>query len=648
MAGNTFGNYDRKSHLKRTIMKKTIFLATMVAILLSAAVSVTAQTAQARVSNSDLRTLVSRIETRTDTFQNTIDRGTYRDPNSVKIKDLVRDMSDATDTLRSRVDADRNASSEVNDLLSKATLVNRFVTQNKITGRAATQWEGLKTDLNTLAGYYRLSWNWNGSSNTPGGAAVYTATDQQLRTLITQIGSRTISYKQAMDNSLDGSVMNNSHAEDSINSYIGKFQDATNHLKDQFASHRSTGTDASEVLTRARYIDQFMTKGRTSWAARNQWTSLRTDLDTLATYYRVSWNWNETAATDNAASNASIDARMTGTYRLNASRSDSVANVINAALGNSSNGQRDNMRQNLERRLASPEMIAFERRNRQVSIASSNAPKVTFDADGVAKSETNDRGRKVTTTTSADNSGVLINYEGDRMNDFYVTFSPGLYGQLNVSRRIYLENQNETITVSSVYDKTNTSAQWSAVSDGSSSNPVTTDSFHVANGVRLNARLRQTVNTKSQVGDRFVMDVTSGQYSGAVLEGKVTQAGSSGRFSGRANISLDFETVKINGTTYLFDGIIESVSAANGDMVRVNNEGTTRGARQTTQTTTSGMGAVLGAIMGAIGGQGAAVDPGASAGTNSVLTTGKDTIELGPGSVFNITSSAPANIARNR
>jgi len=54
---------------------------------------------------------------------------------------------------------------------------------------------------------------------------------------------------------------------------------------------------------------------------------------------------------------------------------------------------------------------------------------------------------------------------------------------------------------------------------------------------------------------------------------------------------------------------------------------------------------VIGAIAG--GGQGAAIGAGvgAGAGAGSVLLGGRDNIELGSGSTFNITASSPANTA---
>lgn len=625
--------------------------------IFAAANSAPAQTPQLRATNQQLQNLLNRIDSKIQTLQSAINRNTNNGQNrDAGLINMVQDLANAKGSLQSRIDSRQNSGSEATDLLIKASQIDSFIAGNRVTGRTATQWNSLKSDLNTLAGYYRMNWNWNQNGNYNSAYPAYTATEKQLRSLISRIESKTNKYKNAMDNSLDNSNINDTNSEDSINSYIGNFEDATDRLKDRFNSRQSTGSDASEVLNRALFIDQFMSRNRMNRTVQNQWSSLRTDLNTLASYYRVSWNWKDQSP-GNPSGNypTSIDSRMTGTYRLNLSRSDNVANAINNSLSNYSNDQRDNTRRNLERRLTSPEMIAIERRDRTVSIASSNSSQVTFEADGVAKSETNDRGRTVTTTATANNSGVMINHEGDRMNDYYVTFSPTGNGQLNVSRRIYLENRNETITVSSVYDKVNDNPQWSTVNNNTVANNGGIKDFYIANGTEINATLREMVSTKSsQAGDRFVMDVTSpGQYKNAVIEGTIEKAENSGALSGRANISFNFETIKLNGRTFRFGGIIQSVTAANGDSVSVNNEGTVRDSNQTTKTVVrTGIGAVLGTVIGAIagGGKGAAIGAvvGGGAGAGTVLITGRDNIELGPGSAFNITASAPASVGINR
>jgi hypothetical protein len=147
------------------------------------------------------------------------------------------------------------------------------------------------------------------------------------------------------------------------------------------------------------------------------------------------------------------------------------------------------------------------------------------------------------------------------------------------------------------------------------------------------------------------MNVTSPDiYRNAVIEGRVAQIDNSGRLSGRANVSLEFDTIRMrDGRSYRFAGIIDSVRAVNGDNVSVNNEGTVRDSNQTKKTVTrAGVGAALGALIGAIagGGSGAAVGAavGAGAGAGSVLIQGRDNVELTQGTEFGITSTGPNNV----
>lgn len=293
-----------------------------------------------------------------------------------------------------------------------------------------------------------------------------------------------------------------------------------------------------------------------------------------------------------------------------------------------------------------------------MTMASSIAPQVTFDTDGVARTETTNRGRTIRTTASATRDAVEISYVGDRANDFYLTLAPTRDGQLRVTRRLYLENRNETVSVSSVYDKIADVAQWTNINVGSpfpNNNTGTTyGDFYIPNGTRLTAVLNNLVTSRaSQVGDRFTMNVTSPDiYRGATIEGRVAQIDNSGRLSGRANVSLEFDNIRMrDGRSYRFAGVIDSVRTVNGETVSVNNEGTVRDNNQTTKTVTrAGIGAALGALIGAIagGGSGAAVGAavGAGAGAGSVLIQGRDNVELGQGTEFNITATGSTNAGR--
>ena len=645
-------------------MKK--YLLNIYSLFLLLGVISTANLAQAqvrpyRVTDRQVLTTLTRIETNTNIYKqqvnNALRRGVLSSGDSETIfNDYITELETATGNLNQNLDARRSTSADIEDLLNRANDINQFMRRNRLNTAAQRTWTTIRNDLTTLANYYSVSWNWNNTnqntgtypgSNT-GGTKPYRVSDSNVQTLLSRLQTRTDAYKREMNSALDRSVLNNTRSEDSIVAYINDFETATDKLRSNFDSRRSVSGDVEEVLNRAYFIDSFMRDYRLTTAAESQWRSVRTDLDTLSNYYNVSWNWNRQYSPP-----GTFDTRLTGTYRLNTNQSDNVADIVDRSTANSTAAVRDRQRTNLERRLSSPDALAIEKRGTQVTIASSNSPQVTFNADGVARTETTGNGRSIRVTATTNYDGIALSYEGDRANDFYVNFNQINNDQLRVVRRVYLENRNETITVASVYDKTSQTADLSLNGNqNTGGNSGTVSDFVIANNTKVTATLRTPISTKvSQNGDRFQMEVTSpSQYSGAIIEGRVAKTERSGRVSGRATVSLEFDTIRLrNGQTYRFAGIVDDVTSASGEKVTVNNEGTVQDNNQTTKTVTrAGIGAAIGAIIGAIagGGSGAAIGAGvgAGAGAGSVILQGRDDVELGEGTTFSITSTAPNSV----
>lgn len=487
------------------------------------------------------------------------------------------------------------------------------------------------------------------------------ASNSQVRSVLNRISTKADSLQREIANNRSYDTTPN--AEERVSDQLTSLRNAANSLRTStYSRNVDVTTDFNEVLDRATRINRIISRNNTSSRISSQWTSIRTDVNTLAGYYGVSWNWNQPYPGNNNGGfpgpypNGPYAGGLTGTYRLNVSQSDNVSAAIDRSISYYGTNDRDRIRRNLERRLESPEMIAIDKRGRSITLASSNQAQVSFEADGVARTETNNRGRTITTRASSTNTNLTIDTTGDRVNDFNVTFDVDRNGRLRVTRRIYLENRNETVSVASVYDRTSQVAEFNTIQPNYPpyNGGNNAGGFYIPNGTSLTATLRNTVSTKvSQVGDRFTLDVTGpDQYRGAVIEGRVTQAQNSGRVTGKANLQLDFETISYNGRSYQFAGLIQSVTSTNGDSVTVNNEGTIKDSSQTGKTATrAGIGAVIGAIIGGIagGGSGAAIGAGvgAGAGAGTVLLGGKDSIELGTGSTFTILSSAPANARNN-
>lgn len=476
--------------------------------------------------------------------------------------------------------------------------------------------------------------------------------DRQVRATLQRLETKTDSFRTALQQRLGNDRWDGTTQADSVERYVIEFEHATDELRKNYEGRRATTEDMNKVLNYGWYIDDFMRRNRLATNVERQWTNVRSELNTLARYYGVAWNWNRTAPPypqGEWPSNGYY--QLTGTYRLNTSLSDNVYTAINNALRNTRGAAQTRQRQNLQRRLSSPQDLAIEMRGNAVTMSTNYSQPVAFTADGRTNTEYNNRGVATRTTVSMSGNTLTVNTDGDRANDFWVTFTPIGGNRLRMTRRIYLENRNETITVNSVYDRVSNVAQFPAVSNRPGWNQTgSTGTFYIPNGTQLTAVLRNRVATQvSQAGDPFTMEVTSpSQYRGAIISGRISELERSGRISGRANLSMDFETISFGNRTYNFAGIIDSAREADGDEIRISNEGTATDGNQTTRTVTrAGIGAALGALIGAIvgGGDGALIGAGvgAGAGAGTVLIQGRDNIDLQAGSQFQITATGPAS-----
>jgi len=279
--------------MKRLFLNLISFV--MLAVSFSTAYSVQAQTRPYRVSDRQVRTLLNQIANRTDTFRNqfnrSLDRSTMNGTRSEDaINSYVNDFQKATDNLRDKFNSRRDVAADVQEVLNRASFIEGFMRDYRLNSNAQSQWSLLRSDLNTLATYYNVSWNPNYSN--PNTTNPYSVSTPTLRTLLNRIETRTDAYKSQMNTALDRSVLNRTRTEDNINAYITDFENATDALKQRFNDNRSVCGDVQEVLNRAAFIDTIMQNNRFSARAEQQWEILRTDLNTLAGYYSVGWNWS--------------------------------------------------------------------------------------------------------------------------------------------------------------------------------------------------------------------------------------------------------------------------------------------------------------------------------------------------------------------
>ncbi|MCM3902734.1 MAG: hypothetical protein ND866_13595 [Pyrinomonadaceae bacterium] len=477
----------------------------------------------------------------------------------------------------------------------------------------------------------------------------YRGTYQSVLQLTHRIEDRTDLFRNSLDAGLDESSLDGSRAEDNINLFVRDFDAAVSRLRERFGRRQSTAADAQEVLNRAAAIDEFLRRRPVDARTQQAWSNLRLQLNQLARAYSVTWPARSRV---NPGTGTYTASRLTGTYRLDPTRSDDPREAAERATQNLPYNDRQRIGDEVTSRLESPDQLAIEVRGQTVTIASSRAPQISFEADGSERLEATRDGRTTRARATLTGNQLIVNSSGDRQTDFNVTFDPIDNGsRLSVTRRVYVQGLDRPVVVQSTYNKTADVARFD-IQSGSDS-PATTggasSDFIVPNGETMVATLDEGLSTKSaRDGQAFTATIQQpSRFQGATITGQVSNLQRSGRITGRSEMTLTFDTIRLrDGRSYRFAGILQSVRTADGEVVKVDNEGSVKDSNQTTKTAQrAAIGTAVGAIIGGIagGGKGAAIGAilGAGGGAGSVYVQGRDDLDLNPGTELTIRSSGP-------
>ena len=635
-----------------TTIRKTAFKALLV-MLVAAGMTGTGM-AQFGVNDATIRENVRRIQTRTDNLQRAIqnasDRGNYR---ADDLNRLVLDFESATNQLDRRL-INRRASatsSDVRIVLDRAVAIDNFLANNRVGGGTQREWQSLRAEIDQLAGYYNLTASWGSGTGFPGGNNDYNLSDVQMRQLIQRIDNTTATFSRAFRQDLNRFYGSDRYSADEARRQLSQFETSMVQLRNRVNSRQSTSSDVNNVLNSAAYLNNYVADRQLSNQTENNWNRLRQNLDQLANAFNIAWNWQNTTP---GGGGYGSRADLTGTFRYNSSQGDDVRRAVDAATRNLSLSERQRVYDSLLRRFDPPQMLAIDRRGNSVTIASTRAAQINFVADGREQVETTPRGRTIRVRASLSGDTLTINRTGERENDFVVTFDPMDNGrQLLVTRTLYSDRVTQPVTVRNYYDRISDVAQLNIYDTNRENVDVggtgAVGSFIIPNGTQIVAVLNNDLSTQNvREGERFTMTVRSpGQYEGATIDGTVMSVNRSGRITGRSEMTLDFESIRLrDGRSYSFAGILEGVRTPNGDVVRVDNEGAVRDSDQTKTTVTrTAIGTAVGAIIGAIagGGKGAAIGAaiGAGAGAGSVYIQGRDDLELNAGTEVTVRATGP-------
>jgi hypothetical protein len=432
--------------------------------------------------------------------------------------------------------------------------------------------------------------------------------------------------------------------EDDVDQFVNQLLDTAAHLRDHYVRRQVVNADVEEVLARGARIDTFMKRNQLASAAENSWLVVRADLDELARTFNVPWNW---AMPRVPSPGPDYYVRWSGTYQLDHTRSDNAARVADQATRGLDAAQRQRAQQNLTNRLEAPEYLALDRNGRTISIASSTAPRSTFDIDGQARTERSPAGAPITVRASFYGDQLMVTTTGSRGHDYTVTFEPLDGGRtLRVTRQLDVASLNQPVHADAFYHRTADQPQWNLYHGPVDLGPV--EGYPVPDRTVLTARLNMPLgNRTSHQGDRFTLTVSEpAAFRGAEINGIVSKVNASNH-PGRFDLIFDFDRIRLrDGRTGDFEGVLSQVRTPEGTVIAIDTEGVVRvdDGRGDEAFQRGTIGAAFGAIIGAIagGGKGAAIGAavGAGAGAGSVYAEGHD-LYLPPGTQVTVIATTP-------
>jgi hypothetical protein len=475
--------------------------------------------------------------------------------------------------------------------------------------------------------------------------------ERQLQQVILRIRNDGEALRRAVDASTPrGRAYGNRARQqgDTLQFLIDDLIEATDHFDDHQSRNEETRLDLEDVMRRGVALDRELVSGQYSQAQRNAWTRVRRDLDDFAAAYGTSWSWNNPQY-GAAAPDTSTYRRFSGTYEIDPATSDDPQVIANQALSRVSAANRARISRQLANRLDPPDVLAIERVDDRVTIASSRGSRLSFDPNGQARTEPGLNGGTMTTRATLYGDRLEVSTSGTG-TDFTVVFEPINDGQtMRVTRRLYDDALAQPVTVRSMYRRSSTVADWDLSGRERYAQPRYSSDFAALEGRVLIARLDNALNFRTaRDGQRVtftVDDTANSPFDGAVIEGFVLGTPTSS--GGRTGLALDFDQIRLrNGRTSAFGGTIDRVLRPDGREVAFNADTAVESNDRTEEAIRRGaIGAAVGAIIGAVagGGKGAAIGAaiGAGGGAGTVFVGQDEPLDLPRGTEFTIRASAP-------
>jgi ABC-type transporter Mla subunit MlaD len=267
------------------------FLLVAVVVMLAAPAAALGAQTPARITEGEIKDLLKKIDTDTEHFRKTVNKALDKSAlNKTTTEDninrYIKDLEHYTDALKHNWSDSNTATGTVQEVLARGSNIEGFVQKHQLKEPVTTDWGVLRVDLDHLAALYGVKWGPTGVAGNP-----YRVSEDEVKGLLSRLDQNSENFRTNLNESLDKSSLNKTGTENDYNRFAKEFAEATDKLKSNYGDKDLAPGSVSEVLRRAKVINETMKKYPQATKAQSDWALVRADLDTLAKYYSVNWRW---------------------------------------------------------------------------------------------------------------------------------------------------------------------------------------------------------------------------------------------------------------------------------------------------------------------------------------------------------------------
>jgi cytochrome c556 len=127
------------------------------------------------------------------------------------------------------------------------------------------------------------------SADTSFGQKVWYTGD--VKATVAALEANSDRYAESLNKSMDATWIDGKEAQDEINHWVDKFEEATDKLKGKVEDQQSAKALFNEVVFRARVINAGMLRYKVSPQAEKDWDMVRSNINSLGKSYAVVIKW---------------------------------------------------------------------------------------------------------------------------------------------------------------------------------------------------------------------------------------------------------------------------------------------------------------------------------------------------------------------